>query len=62
MSKGLITKEALKLWEEKYGSPAAETTVIKLFMQQPFIVKMDASLQTFQCCDNYHYLQIILKK
>ncbi|KAL6602572.1 hypothetical protein U3516DRAFT_801711 [Neocallimastix sp. 'constans'] len=37
MSKGLITKEALKLWEEKYGSPAAETTVIKLFMQQPFI-------------------------
>lgn len=52
MSKGLSIKEALKLWEEKNGTPAAEATVVKLLMQQPFIAKMDATLQTLQCCEH----------
>ncbi|KAJ3012218.1 UNVERIFIED_CONTAM: Dynein light chain 1, axonemal [Siphonaria sp. JEL0065] len=45
MSKGTSIKDAIKLWEEKNpGVSAAEAPVVKLLAQQPFIVKMDASL------------------
>ena len=37
--------------EEKNGTPAAEATVIKLLMQQPFITKMDATLQSLAACE-----------
>ncbi|OUM61603.1 hypothetical protein PIROE2DRAFT_12340, partial [Piromyces sp. E2] len=37
--------------EEKNGTPATEATVIKLLMQQPFITKMDATLQTLTACE-----------
>ncbi|KAI8898754.1 hypothetical protein BC833DRAFT_588532 [Globomyces pollinis-pini] len=47
MSKGMTTKDALKLWEEKHpGQPIQEATVVKCMMTQPFIAKMDASLAT----------------
>ncbi|KAJ3235569.1 Dynein light chain 1, axonemal [Chytriomyces hyalinus] len=47
MSKGTTIKDAIKIWEEKNpGQPSAEATIVKLITQQPFIVKMDASLAT----------------
>jgi dynein light chain 1 len=45
MSKGLTLKEAIKIWEEKNNTKAEEATVIKCMMYQPFITKMDATLQ-----------------
>lgn len=44
MSKGTSIKDAIKAWEDKTGQKAEEATVVKLLAQQPFIVKMDASL------------------
>ncbi|TPX49813.1 hypothetical protein SeMB42_g00587 [Synchytrium endobioticum] len=44
MSKGTAIKDAIKAWEEKTGQSAAEAQIVKLLSQQPFIVKMDASL------------------
>ncbi|KAI9359615.1 hypothetical protein DFJ73DRAFT_817056 [Zopfochytrium polystomum] len=44
MSKGTTIKDAIKAWEEKTGQNSAEATVVKLYSQQPFIQKMDASL------------------
>ncbi|KAL2919937.1 hypothetical protein HK105_200003 [Polyrhizophydium stewartii] len=46
MSKGMAIKDAIKAWEDKHQKVAAEATVVKLFMSQPLIVKMDASLAT----------------
>ncbi|KAI8922720.1 hypothetical protein BC831DRAFT_404630 [Entophlyctis helioformis] len=40
----MAIKDAIKAWEEKHQQNAAEATVVKLLMCQPFIVKMDASL------------------
>ncbi|KAJ3012219.1 UNVERIFIED_CONTAM: Dynein light chain 1, axonemal [Siphonaria sp. JEL0065] len=37
--------------EEKNQAPAAEATLVKLITQQPFIVKMDASLATLVKCE-----------
>ncbi|KAI8905456.1 hypothetical protein EDD86DRAFT_193994 [Gorgonomyces haynaldii] len=51
MSKGITTKDALKVWEEKNQKPAAEATVVKMYMQQPFIAKMDASLSALVKCE-----------
>jgi dynein light chain 1 len=45
MSKGLTLKEAIKVWEEKNNTKAEEATIIKCMMSQPFITKMDATLQ-----------------
>ncbi|KAJ3221628.1 Dynein light chain 1, axonemal [Chytriomyces hyalinus] len=46
-SKGTTIKDAIKIWEEKNpGQTSAEATIVKLITQQPFIVKMDASLAT----------------
>lgn len=53
MSKGLAIKDALKMWEDKHQKSAAESTVVKLYMMQPFIVKMDASLSVLVKCEYY---------
>jgi type IV secretory pathway TrbF-like protein len=42
----MTIKEALKIWEEKTGQVAVESKVVKLLMQQPMIVKLDAALGT----------------
>ncbi|KAL5039058.1 hypothetical protein RTP6_006275 [Batrachochytrium dendrobatidis] len=45
MSKGMPIKDAIKAWE-KHQKPAAEATVVKMMMCQPFLVKLDNSLGT----------------
>jgi dynein light chain 1 len=54
MSKGLAIKDALKIWEDKHQKVAAESQVVKLFMMQPFIIKMDASLSILVKCEYLH--------
>ncbi|KAJ3102223.1 Dynein light chain 1, axonemal [Phlyctochytrium planicorne] len=52
MSKGTTIKDAIKAWEEKTGQNAAEAPIVKLLTQQPFIVKMDASLAQLAKCEH----------
>ncbi|ORY50422.1 outer arm dynein light chain 1 [Rhizoclosmatium globosum] len=52
MSKGTSIKDAIKIWEEKNpGQNSAEAPIVKMLAQQPFIVKMDASLATLAKCE-----------
>ena len=48
MSKGLSCREAIKKWEERTGEVAAEATVVKLICQNPFIERMDDSLNQLE--------------
>ncbi|KAJ3109942.1 Dynein light chain 1, axonemal, partial [Phlyctochytrium bullatum] len=52
LSKGTSIKDAIKAWEDKTGQSAAEAPVVKLLSQQPFIVKMDASLAQLAKCEH----------
>lgn len=52
MSKSTTIKEAIKVWEEKHQKVAADATVVKLFMQQPFIVKIEAGLSVLAKCEH----------
>ncbi|KAJ3332444.1 Dynein light chain 1, axonemal [Blyttiomyces sp. JEL0837] len=52
MSKGTSIKDAIKAWEERTGQNAAEAQVVKMYSQQPFIMKMDASLATLAKCEH----------
>lgn len=48
MAKYIPLKDALKIWEEKHpGQKPEEQTVLKCLMYQPFINKMDTSIQGF---------------
>ncbi|KAJ3071246.1 Dynein light chain 1, axonemal [Podochytrium sp. JEL0797] len=47
----MTIKDAIKIWEEKNQAVAAEATLVKLISQQPFIVKLDASLATLAKCE-----------
>jgi hypothetical protein len=42
----MTIKDAIKIWEEKTGQASGEAKVVKMLMQQPMIVKLDASLGT----------------
>ena len=55
-------KEALAKWEEKQQCKACENTEIKLYNQQPFIEKMDASLSTLQCCEKLSLSTNLIEK
>jgi len=44
-------KEALRRWEEKYGTSATEATEVQLCFQWPPIEKMDNSLAALAKCE-----------
>jgi dynein light chain 1 len=47
----MAIKDAIKAWEDKHQKVAADSAVVKLYMQQPFINKMDASLSVLIKCE-----------
>ena len=48
MSRGLSCRDAIKKWEEKTGQPAPEATEVILTCQNPFIERMDDSLNQLE--------------
>ena len=48
MSRGLSCRDAIKKWEEKTGQVAAESTEVILICQNPFIERMDDSLNQLE--------------
>ena len=45
---GTTCKDAIKNWEAKNESPAAESKIVKLYAQVPAIEKMDESLNQLE--------------
>ena len=45
---GLSCRDAIKRWEEKTGQTAAEATEVSLICQNPFIERMDDSLNQLE--------------
>ena len=48
----MMTKEALRLWEERTGSRASEATDVKLNGMLPSIEKMDSALSQLTRCQS----------